>query len=84
MPKTVNTDAQLGLQKLLRNARERAALTQTDLAARIGRPQSFVAKYERGERRLDVVEFAVVVRAIGADPRRILGELLRKGIPGRI
>ena len=31
---------------------------QADLAARVGRPQSFVAKYERGERRLDVVEFA--------------------------
>jgi transcriptional regulator with XRE-family HTH domain len=84
MPKTVNTDAQLSLQTLLRAARERARLTQTDLAARLGRPQSFVAKYERGERRLDVVEFIVVVRAIGADPRRIIGELLRQGVPGRI
>jgi transcriptional regulator with XRE-family HTH domain len=84
MPKTVNTDAQIRLQSLLKAARERAGLTQVDLAARIGRPQSFIAKYERGERRLDVVEFVVVANAIGADPRKMLGQLLRTGVPARI
>lgn len=84
MPKTVNTDAQIRLQSLLKAARERAGLTQVELATRLGRPQSFVAKYERGERRLDVVEFMVVANAIGADPRKLLGQLLRTGVPGRI
>jgi transcriptional regulator with XRE-family HTH domain len=84
MPKTVNTDAQIRLQSLLKAARERAGLTQVDLASRIGRPQSFIAKYERGERRLDVVEFAVVATAIGADPRKMLGQLLRGGLPNRV
>jgi transcriptional regulator with XRE-family HTH domain len=84
MPKTVNTDAQLRLQTLLRSARERANLTQGELAARIGRPQSFIAKYESGERRLDVVEFTVIATAMGIDPPRLLRELLRTGLPARI
>jgi len=45
------------------------------LAKRLGRPQSFVAKYEGGERRLDVVEFMTVARAIGADPVALLRAL---------
>jgi transcriptional regulator with XRE-family HTH domain len=84
MPKTVNTEAQLRLQTLLRSARERANLTQGELAARIGRPQSFIAKYESGERRLDVVEFTVIATAMGIDPPRLLRELLRTGLPARI
>ena len=42
--------------------------TQAAVAARLGRPQSFVAKYECGERRLDVVEFIEVAEAIEFDP----------------
>ena len=45
-----------------------ANLRQQDVAARLDRPQSFVAKYESGERRLDVVEFIEVAEAIGFDP----------------
>ena len=45
-----------------------ANLKQQDVAARLHRPQSFVAKYESGERRLDVVEFIEVAEAIGFDP----------------
>ncbi len=84
MLNTVNSDAQVALQALLRQARERAKLTQQDVAIRIGRPQSFIAKYERGERRLDVVEFVVVAAAIGADPKRLITQLLRTGLPTRI
>jgi hypothetical protein len=39
------------------------------------KPQSFVAKYESGERRLDVIEFLGIASAIGADPVRILKAL---------
>ena len=49
-------------------ARKKAGLTQQQLAKRLKKPQSFVAKYEGGERRLDVVEFLGVAQAIGADP----------------
>jgi transcriptional regulator with XRE-family HTH domain len=56
----------------LKQARLDAGLTQTELADRLERPQSFVAKYENGERRVEVVEFVQIVRAIGCDGRAIL------------
>ena len=59
-------------------ARKAARLTQAELAARLERPQSFVSKYERGERRLDVVEFGEVARAIGLDPVRFLTKFYRE------
>ena len=52
-------------------------LASQQLADRLRKPQSFVAKYEGGERRLDVVEFVAVAQAIGADPLRILRALLK-------
>jgi transcriptional regulator with XRE-family HTH domain len=58
-------------------ARKGAGLTQHQLARRLRKPQSFVAKYEGGERRLDVVEFLGIVRAIGADPVRIVRSLVK-------
>jgi hypothetical protein len=42
------------------------------MAVKLGRPQSFVAKYEGRERRLDVAEFVGVARALGADPYKLL------------
>jgi len=58
-------------------ARKKAGLTQHDVAKRLEKTQSFVAKYEGGERRLDVLEFIAIARAIGADPLRIMRALLR-------
>jgi len=37
-------------------ARKDAALTQVEVARRLGRPNSFISKCELGERRVDVVE----------------------------
>jgi transcriptional regulator with XRE-family HTH domain len=53
------------LATMLREERLRAGLTQSQLAAKLSKPQSFVAKYEAGERQLDVIEFVLVTRAIG-------------------
>lgn len=53
-------------------ARKKAGVTQTQLAAKLGRPQSFVAKYEGRERRLDVAEYMMIARALGADAHRLL------------
>jgi transcriptional regulator with XRE-family HTH domain len=58
-------------------ARKKAGLTQHDLAERLGKPQSFVAKYESGERRIDVVEFLAICRAIGTSPIQLLRTLMR-------
>lgn len=55
---------QLVLRKLLRQLRKEAGLRQQDLAIRLGQPQSFVSKYEIGERRLDVLELRQVCLAM--------------------
>jgi transcriptional regulator with XRE-family HTH domain len=52
---------------LMLDARKKANLTQSQLAARLGRPQSWVSKYESGERRLDVLEFHEVARVLKID-----------------
>lgn len=51
-------------------------MTQVDVAERLKRPQSFVAKYERGERRIDVIEFLEIAGAIGFDPAKAVRQLL--------
>lgn len=66
------------LAKTLREERRRAGLTQVALAERLKRPQSFVAKYEAGERQLDIVEFVLVTRAIGTSGARLLQRLARR------
>jgi transcriptional regulator with XRE-family HTH domain len=56
-------------------ARTEAGMTQQEVADRLNKPQSFVSKYERRERRLDVVEFVRIAKAIGIDPCRIVREI---------
>ena len=76
MTKSVFTAEYERFRLLLIEARKAAELTQMELAQRLSRPQSFVSKFERGERRLDVVEFLEVARAIGIDPLEFLRKLL--------
>lgn len=64
------------LYKALTDARHEAGLTQLEVAQKLARPQSFVSKYEQGERRLDVVEFVAVCHALGADPHAVLRKIL--------
>jgi transcriptional regulator with XRE-family HTH domain len=53
------------LQTLLIAMRTETGLRQVDLAERLGKPQSFVSKYESGERRLDIIELLAVCDALG-------------------
>ncbi|MBI5783784.1 MAG: helix-turn-helix transcriptional regulator [Gammaproteobacteria bacterium] len=53
------------VRELLRDLREAAGLRQVDLATRLKRPQSFVSKYESGEKTLDFLEVREVCRALG-------------------
>lgn len=53
------------LQYLLRQIRIEAGLRQSDLASQLGTPQSFVSKYESGERRLDLLETRRICKAVG-------------------
>jgi transcriptional regulator with XRE-family HTH domain len=81
--KSVFTDKYEQFRVLLVEARKKSGLSQARLAGKLSRPQSFVSKYERGERRLDVVEFEQVARALGIEPIRFLKKLYgRKGGAG--
>lgn len=75
MTKSVFSGKYERFRHLLVEARKASGLRQADLAARLSRPQSFVSKYERGERRLDLVEFLDVTRILGADPAEIIKRL---------
>lgn len=65
MDKSIYSVAYQRLCALLREIRTEAGLTQVQVAQRLDEPQSFVSKYESGERRLDVVELSLVADALG-------------------
>ncbi len=70
MAKTIRTNGQLALVRALVDARQNAGLSQQQLAAKLKRHQSFVARLESGERR--IVEFTVLARVIGFDKDEVL------------
>lgn len=76
MPSSIFTQRHQEFIGFLAAARKAADVTQVELAARLGKPQSFVSKVERGERRLDVIEFCQVAEALGHDPSRLLREFV--------
>lgn len=76
MPKSLRSPQQQRLQEMLIQARKVKKLTQADIAARLKRPQSYVSKYESGERRLDVIEFVAVAAVLDVNPYDILIELM--------
>ena len=78
MPSSIFTQRHQEFIAFVASARKAAGVTQAELAERLGRPQSFVSKVERGERRLDVIEFCQVAEALGHDPARLLGEFVGK------
>ncbi len=81
MPKSTFTQEYAVFIRRLREVREAAGLTQEQLAQRLGQGQSFVSKYERGERRLDVVELSAVCQAIGISSVEFIQSLETRDIP---
>ena len=77
MPRSRRSPRRARLQEILIEKRNAAGLTQVALAKLLRRPQSFVSKYETGERRLDVIELIEVSEALGADPAAIVRALRR-------
>lgn len=74
--KAVRNPKYIALRRLLIETRTRAGLSQTALAKRLGRPQSYVSKFEQGERRLDVVELFEITDALQVDGFALLKKLL--------
>ncbi|RWK48866.1 MAG: XRE family transcriptional regulator [Mesorhizobium sp.] len=75
MPKSLRSARHQRFLAQLISLRKAKGLTQMQVAEKLGRPQAFVAKYERGERRLDMIEFLDVAAAVDADPCEILSSL---------
>jgi transcriptional regulator with XRE-family HTH domain len=71
MTSVYSTEYQLVI-KILRDARIKKGITQVKLAEALGRPQSFIAKVENGERKLDVVEFALIAHLLGVDAGAVM------------
>ena len=61
----------------LADARRRANLTQQELAKRLGKPKSFVSDYERGQRRIDIMEFLAIIRELDANPQEIFQAIVQ-------
>lgn len=73
--KTIHTNEYEFLLGRLISARRAAGMTQQDLASRLDKPQSFVSKYERRERRLDLIEFVLICGCLGLNSSKILREV---------
>lgn len=67
MPKSAFSPVYERFRELLIQARKAAGFTQGELAHHLGRPQSYVSKYENGERRLDLIEFIQIAQVLGID-----------------
>lgn len=76
MTRSLRSPGHLALMQVLRETRQKTGYTQADLAAQLARPQSYVAKIEGGERRLDVVEFIDMASAMGVCPTDMLNEIV--------
>ncbi|MBT9444554.1 MAG: helix-turn-helix transcriptional regulator [Hyphomonadaceae bacterium] len=83
MPKTVFTGAHRHLVEVLVEARDKAGLTQVELAEKVGKNQKFISLIERSQRRVDVLEFYVLAKAMGADPVKLYAEVVKR-LPSRV
>ncbi|WP_064710664.1 helix-turn-helix domain-containing protein [Rhizobium bangladeshense] len=79
MAKTLGTERHKALIALLIEKREAAGLTQIELAKRLGEYQSFVARLESGQRRVDVIEFLELSEILEFDPFNALRTISRFG-----
>ncbi|WP_314410148.1 helix-turn-helix domain-containing protein [Streptomyces kroppenstedtii] len=75
MEKSIYSAEYQRLCALLRALRLEAGMTQVQVAAELDVPQSFVSKYESGERRLDVIELRYVARTLGVSMQVVLERL---------
>jgi len=76
MQKSLSSTKHRALLDLLRQIREEAGFRQLDVAERLRQPQSFVSKYESGERRLDLLELELVCEACETDLHRFVARYM--------
>ena len=78
MAKSVFSGAHRHVVDVLVAARRTSGLTQAELAARVGKDQSFISLIENSQRRVDVLEFFALARAMGAEPLAMFADIERE------
>lgn len=78
MEKSIYSREYQAVVQLLRETREKAGITQVELAEMLGQSQSFVSKSERGDRRLDIIQLRTVCAALGLTLADFVNQLERK------
>ena len=78
MSKSAFSDAHQILVEQLTAARKQAGMKQEELAALIGKDQSYVSNIERGQRRVDVLEIVTISRLLKVDPVKMLADIVSK------
>lgn len=78
MPKTVFTGAHQHIVDVLVEARRQSGLTQAQLAAKVGKDQTFISLIERSQRRVDVLEFVALAKAMGVSPNALFLDLVER------
>jgi transcriptional regulator with XRE-family HTH domain len=68
MTKSVFTEEYALFREMLIKARKEKGITQIELSEKLLKPQSFVSKYESGERRIDLIEFLEITRVLDVEP----------------
>lgn len=76
--KTIHSDKNKMLFEWLTAKRMLLGKTQQQLSEALDRPQSFVSKYENGERRLDLIETIELCKALNADPHELISMLMKE------
>jgi transcriptional regulator with XRE-family HTH domain len=75
MSRAATSEAYKVLIGALVERRKTAGVTQVELATALGKPQSYVSKIERRERRLDVLEFCAIARVLDMEPSELMASI---------
>jgi transcriptional regulator with XRE-family HTH domain len=78
VPKTIFGGDHQHLVEVLIEARKSAGLTQVELSQRIGRDQTFISLIERGQRRVDVIEFIKLAEAMSTEPSELFARVVAR------
>lgn len=78
MPKSIFTGAHKHLVEVLVEARKQAGMTQAQLAAAVGKDQSFISIIEGSQRRVDVLEFCALAWAMDRDPVEMMRQVVER------
>lgn len=78
MSKTIFGGDHQHLVQVLTEARKASGLTQTELAKLVGKDQTYISIIERGQRRVDVLEFVALAKAMKADPASLFEQVLKR------